>query len=384
MDEETEEDGESTDSPLPTTSSSPSPVRPHEREPSSVSVVEDLSPCYQLGPSPTGGAGLFATRPIPRGTVIFAESPLFTQPLPPHRTNSTILNTLAQHSREEQCAFFALANAYKAPLPGHPVLLPALGIFETNALPCGGTLAPSEPSAGEKTAKGGKGGRASTDGGSREGIFLQAARLNHSCRPNVARTWDVGAQEMAFRALRDVAPGEELCMSYVDVDILGTREERGAEIEGAFGFVCACEACMLDGREGEESDRRRLAVRRLFEEIGTCGKEPTLGLRKVKLAIRLLNEEQLVHYETSFCFDAFQFCVMVSDFTSAKAWVKKAWEASCNTAGPDSPAARTFKMYWANPRAHQLAGMHPRMMLSGPDDLSGDEVSSRSASRASL
>ena len=123
MDEETEDD-ESTESPIPaTTSSSPSPVHDHERDPFSTSVVEHLSPCYQVGPSPTGGVGLFATRPIPRGTVIFSEPPLFTQPLPPYRTNSTILNALAQRTREEQCAFFALSNAYKTPLPGHPVLL---------------------------------------------------------------------------------------------------------------------------------------------------------------------------------------------------------------------------------------------------------------------
>lgn len=52
---------------------------------------------------------------------------------------------------------------------------------------------------------------------------------------------------------------------------------------------------------------------------------------------------------------------------NAKAWIRKAWEASCNTSGPDSPASRAFKMYWANPRAHELAGMLPRATLHGPD-----------------
>ena len=60
-------------------------------------------------------------------------------------------------------------------------------------------------------------------------------------------------------------------------------EERAAEIEKAFGFVCACEVCELKGREGKESDRRRADIKRLFEEIGTCSKEPTLGLRKVRI-----------------------------------------------------------------------------------------------------
>ncbi len=96
----------------------------------------------------------------------------------------------------------------------------------------------------------------------------------------------------------------------------------------------------------------------------------------------------MAHFEASFCFDAFQFCVLVrssvmsypwsqphtnlemrkvSDFANAKIWVRKAWECSCITTGPDSSAARMFKMYWANPRAHQLAGLLPRMTLSGPE-----------------
>ena len=77
-------------------------------------------------------------------------------------------------------------------------------------------------------------------------------------------------------------------MSYVGVDVLGTREERGAEIEDVFGFVCACEACVLDETAGEESDGRRVAIRTLFEEIGACGKEPAVGLKKVRIVSQML------------------------------------------------------------------------------------------------
>ena len=74
----------------------------------------------------------------------------------------------------------------------------------------------------------------------------------------------------------------------------------------------------------------------------------------------------------------------MSDFVNAKAWVKKAWEASCDTMGPESPAARTFKLYWANPRAHPLTGTLPDMTLSGPDEeVKVDDKTSRSAVRAS-
>ena len=108
------------------------------------------------------------------------------------------------------------------------------------------------------------------------------------------------------------------------------------------------------------------------------------GSSQIKLALQMLKEESLIHYEASFCYDAFQFCVLVrdrhrhrpqalmgatqvSDFVNAKAWIRKAWEVSCITSGPDSNAARMFKMYWANPRSHQLAGTLPQTTLSPPD-----------------
>ncbi|KAI0761260.1 SET domain-containing protein [Trametes elegans] len=311
---------------------------------STVCDIDESTPPYRVASAPlTDGVGLFATRPLAKGAIVLSEAPIFTQPPAPARTNSTVMAALAQCTRDEQRQYFNLANAYKVPRVGRRALLPALGIFETNALPCGKVR--------------GRSGRA--------GVFFLAARFNHSCRPNVARAWDEGAQRMTFRALRAVEEGEELCMNYVDV--LGTRAQREEELKEAFGFECACEVCALDFEELAESDRRRAALRRLFEEVALCGNEPTLGLRKVKLALRLLQEERLVHYEASFSFDAFQFCVLVSDYANAKQWARKAWEASCNTSGPDSSASRAFKMYWANPRAHELAGLLPRATLHGPD-----------------
>ncbi|KAI0948044.1 hypothetical protein AcW1_009652 [Taiwanofungus camphoratus] len=305
---------------------------------------EDIEPTVDLGfridNVPHKGKGLLATRPLRRGTLLFSEHPLFTQSAA--RMNSTILSALATRSREEQREFFSLSNAYKA----DGKVLPALAIFETNSLPCD-DMPPPAPAAG------------------RRGLFLTAARLNHSCAPNLSRTWDARAQAMAFRLLRHVKAGEELCVNYGD--LLGTRDERRAELKERFRFECVCSVCVLEGPVLEESDRRRATIRRLYDEVGMCAKEPTLGMRKVTIALRLLKEEDLVQHEASFCFDAFQFCVLVSDFYNAKAWVRKAWKASCITSGPDSLSAHTFKMYWANPRAYHSAGTLPRTTLCSPE-----------------
>lgn len=53
------------------------------------------------------------------------------------------------------------------------------------------------------------------------------------------------------------------------------------------GFECHCEACGVSGEESEklvaESDERRVTIARMYDEIGDCGNEPTLGMRKVRV-----------------------------------------------------------------------------------------------------
>ncbi|KZT70028.1 SET domain-containing protein [Daedalea quercina L-15889] len=296
-------------------------------------------PTYYVSGVQDKGKGVVATQPLPRGAIFLEEQPLFTQD--PGCTNSNILSALVNCTRDEQREYFKLANAYK----NGGKVLPALAIFRTNSFACDDN---------QQTAVAMQ----------RRGIFLIAARINHSCTPNVGRVWEPARQMMVFRTLRAVLVGEELCINYVDV--LGTKEDRNANLVERFGFECACEACAMQGEELAQSDQRRAAIRRLYDEVSACLKEPTLGMRKAQLALRLLQEEGLALYESTFCFDAFQLCVLVSDFANAKAWVRKAWEASCVSSGPDGLAARTFKMYWANPRAHRLSGTMPRMVLSGP------------------
>ncbi|KAI0346654.1 SET domain-containing protein [Trametopsis cervina] len=302
--------------------------------------IEEQEETFHIQDVPNKGKGLVAARPIRRGEFLFSETPLFT--LPPSPTNSMVLGALAKCTREQQCEYFTLANSYRKKL------LPALAIFETNFLLLGRGLLKADPQAAESA-----------------GIFLQASRFNSSCTPNVNKIWDDLHGVMVFRTLRDVVEGEELCFNYCDV--LATREQRTRELSTEFGFDCICEACCLEGEAALDSDRRRSSIARLFDEIGQCWKEPTLGIRKIQLALCMLKEESLVHHEASFCYDAYQFCVSVSDFQNAKKWIRRAWEVSCITSGQDSNAARMFKIYYANPRSHQLAALLPKMTLSGPD-----------------
>ncbi|KAH8103018.1 SET domain-containing protein [Cristinia sonorae] len=298
-----------------------------------IEETEEEALCVQ--DVPPRGKGLVATRKIKRGELLLADKPLLI--LSPLSSNSTLLVALSRCSREQQQHFFSLPNSFKGRL------LPAQGIFESNAL-----LLPGSNSQHENA-----------------GVFLLASRFNSSCAPNVSKCWNPALRIMLFRTLRDVQEGEELCFNYCDV--LGTREQRREDIMEERNFLCRCTVCELDDEQSKVSDERRKTISRLFDEVAACGREPTLGMRKIKKALRLLQEEHLVHYEASFYYDAFQFCIMVSDFMNAKAWIRRAWEVSCCTSGPDSDVARMFKLYWANPRAHHLAGTLPKTILCGPE-----------------
>eukprot|EP00536_Pseudo-nitzschia_multiseries_P006932 jgi/Psemu1/194179/e_gw1.154.88.1 len=76
-----------------------------------------------------------------------------------------------------------------------------------------------------------------------------ATKMNHSCEPNVVlvyktRGWGRDHPLVAYVvALRDIAEGDELTISYVDSD--DPYEERQAALAN-YGFVCACRKCQRE------------------------------------------------------------------------------------------------------------------------------------------
>ncbi|TBU60116.1 SET domain-containing protein [Dichomitus squalens] len=294
---------------------------------------------FSMQDIPGKGKGLIATRPIAQGELILAEKPLFFQSL--RHSNATVLAALTSLSDADQRRYFSLANAWKGI---HP---PPIGIFITNALPCG-----------ENDA--GKGVNAP-----KAGIFLDGSRFNSSCQPNVNNYWNEDLQKITFWATSDIASGEELCMCYGDT--FKTREDRRRQLQSSFRFVCQCVACSKEGEALRASDERRAAIARLYDEIEASGNIPSLGVREVKMALRLLAEENLLERSVSFCIDAIQFCVSVSDIKNAKAWAKKALEVSILTTGPNSKEVKTMTALMEDVRQHRSFGLLPRAKLSGPE-----------------
>lgn len=57
---------------------------------------------------------------------------------------------------------------------------------------------------------------------------------------------------MVFTAGRDIAPGEECCISYFDMTQYTTLSDRRGRLQSLFRFKCGCSRC--SGQEAEEAE----------------------------------------------------------------------------------------------------------------------------------
>ncbi|KAF2793905.1 hypothetical protein K505DRAFT_199143, partial [Melanomma pulvis-pyrius CBS 109.77] len=76
------------------------------------------------------------------------------------------------------------------------------------------------------------------------GLFVQAARLRHSCVPNCFCNWNATTGRMTVHAVKNIAAGEELTVSCIGTAAFyHTHSTRQAKLLDTAGLVCACPAC---------------------------------------------------------------------------------------------------------------------------------------------
>ncbi|KAG6819036.1 hypothetical protein H0H93_016066 [Arthromyces matolae] len=210
--------------------------------PSAVPKVQ--KPCHRLGPS-FGGLGLFATKPLSLGDLIYAERPLLVAPpilegyilgdgdthISEEETQLALSAVYEQGFRDaldrmqphRQAAYLSLSDVYQNPVE------PLHGIYRTNCI--GVDLGVDcQPEDGADLQHG--------------VIMAQLSRLNHSCIPNAAITFSPSSFSVQLHAIRTIAEGEEIFVNY-------TRVTRPAEVRQQtlddFKFKCTCPACTNPG-----------------------------------------------------------------------------------------------------------------------------------------
>ncbi len=75
--------------------------------------------------------------------------------------------------------------------------------------------------------------------------YCVASLLNHSCEPSLELAFPAADGVAAFVAARDVALGEEVTISYLDVGLpYGVRQQH---LAWSYGFACRCGRCQEEG-----------------------------------------------------------------------------------------------------------------------------------------
>ncbi|RYP04755.1 hypothetical protein DL765_010073 [Monosporascus sp. GIB2] len=102
------------------------------------------------------------------------------------------------------------------------------------------------------------------DGKPHMALYPDIARINHACDPNAYFQSSQPSLAARVIAFRDIEPGEELSLSYVDVG--KTYEERQHALQ-RWGFTCTCAMCTAPASEIAASDARRTRIRALKADI---------------------------------------------------------------------------------------------------------------------
>lgn len=102
-------------------------------------------------------------------------------------------------------------------------------------------------------------------------VFKTFYQLNHSCSPNTERYWNEADQTMDLRATRNIQPGNEIFISYIDH--FNARDKR----RSALGFDCKCLVCSYDGSKRLIHEQRLEVLRRSLAVVHQFSSQYLLG-----------------------------------------------------------------------------------------------------------
>ncbi|KAL4903065.1 hypothetical protein BDW74DRAFT_186652 [Aspergillus multicolor] len=92
-------------------------------------------------------------------------------------------------------------------------------------------------------------------------VYPRASIANHSCCPNIIHKPDKQGRRV-FTAGRDIAAGDECCISYFDMTQYVRLQGRREHLQSLFRFKCGCARCL------EEEEAEQEATGAVGNEVG--------------------------------------------------------------------------------------------------------------------
>lgn len=203
----------------------------------SSSLQQSDFPYFHVRNAGNKGLGCFAARQILPGTLVHQEAPLFIvyeigDEDPSRAIHDEISVEVNNLSVQNRAAYMQLV------VPGQIRILRnnfVSQVFNANSFE---TMEHPD--------------RRTTD----QGIFLMAARFNHSCVPNAYFQYNPRIGQLTIFAISRIEKDDEILVNYKYEDIYKSRDERRQNLQRGYHFTCECPACH-DGPYHDESERLR-------------------------------------------------------------------------------------------------------------------------------
>ena len=207
------------------------------------------SQLFELRETGDKGFGLFATAPIPLGELIMCEEPLLRIT---GEAIHSVWGTYCRLNNAQRCAFDSLYGYQAEDLDFESVARTTLVDLNDDSM--------DEEDIEELVAESVRVMKIFSVNNfnlpPRDlGVFATSSRLNHSCVPNVHHSYNPNLKRTTVFAVRDIEPGEELCITYMGgKGHYWTRPQRIELLRSNYGFTCKCSAC--SDRTGFSNNRR--------------------------------------------------------------------------------------------------------------------------------
>ncbi|KAI1761086.1 SET domain-containing protein [Hypoxylon sp. FL1150] len=182
------------------------------------------------------------------------------------------------------------------------------------------------------------------------GCYPEISRFNHDCRPNVH--YRINNMTHTTVAARDIAPGEELTISYIE--LLLSREERRSRLR-RWGFECACSHCHVSDKEAAQSDARLQQILELESALENFNETVVTADTGAQVAA-LYEKERLHTYLGAAYTRAALNCALFGEEKKAQVLARAAADALEREIGPDSADAKAMRVLAEDPRKHWTWG----------------------------
>jgi hypothetical protein len=301
-------------------------------QPSSV-LPSSQSPA-RIRPSLRRGVGVRATTCFQRGEEILREAPTlrvanchaaYSQQQAEELHAVAVQEAYDKLSHETQRSIMQLSNCGKYHTSSAEITNQLLqGIYQTNSY----RLMDDD-------------GAAQTDGG----IFLTIARFNHSCRPNISHYWRPDLNRMIVFAIRPIAVGEELLISYLRPSHWMTTVERRQILRQDFCFHCMCDMCNEGNDTGGDDRMKRLA--RLYEqltELVEMGRHEHV-IQVVHMCLHLMEQQGIgsALEQTVFFHHGYHSALQLQDYIMANSFLDQELQSTIFSQGKQSPMAEQLR-----------------------------------------